>query len=422
MLKYHRWFPEARYGMFIHWGLYSLLGRGEWCMYTNAIPPVEYNRLANCFIPRNFSPRSWVEQAVKAGMRYMVMTAKHHDGFCLFDSVQTNFTSVRKGARRDFVAEYITACREAGLKVGLYFSCKDWQFPAYFDGPLKNPDGWEKFIDYYHAQVHELCENYGRLDLLWFDGGDAPHFRGAYPHSSIAWRSADLESWIRRKQPGILINGRAGMHADFETPEKLAYPTAPPSDKLFETCDTLGDCWGFVPGDRCISVRELFLKLSSAAANAHNLLLNVSPDADGVIPKAQRNVLDQIGEWLSRNAEAFYNTRRRLPEWYEFVDRGVIVTREDNIAYLILKYYPADGIVSIWKLANRILKASLLNRRSQLKVACDSYGRTILSGLRPEWRDPIATVVKLELDGPPQAAVPENFFGSAGPMQTALQK
>lgn len=173
-----RWFTGARFGMFIHWGLYALLGRGEWARYTEAIPSDEYHALAQKFQPRYFDAAAWARLAKAAGMKYMVLTAKHHDGFCLFDSQYTDFTSVKTAAKRDFVAEYVEACRAEGLGVGLYFSVKDWDFPQYFDGPERNPQGWEDLVEHFHNQTKELMTNYDKIDILWFDCPDDANFRG----------------------------------------------------------------------------------------------------------------------------------------------------------------------------------------------------------------------------------------------------
>ena len=408
MQEYKKWFPHAKYGMFIHWGLYSLCGRGEWVMYTNAIPRNQYNGLAHEFNPQNFTPATWAAQAKRAGMRYMVMTAKHHDGFCLFDSKYTDFTSVKTAAKRDFVAEYVVACRNEGLKVGIYFSAKDWQWKEYFNGPAKDPEGWKRFIEFYSNQVKELCMNYGKIDILWFDGGDAPHFEQQPADALQQWNAAELEAWIRKAQPGILINARSGMCADFHNLEKQAYSTMNPGDTLFESCDSLSEEWCYCPGDYTSSTRTVFHYIASSASNGSNLLLNVTPDGNGVIPEPQREVLNCLGEWLERNGEAFYGTERLLPAWWEMIDCGILSTK-GNAAYLILRHYPPDRSVTFWKLGNKVLQASLLSTGEPLLVSND-HGRTVISGLPKNSPDDIASVIKLELDGPAHTGNPELFF------------
>ncbi|MCX8183670.1 MAG: alpha-L-fucosidase, partial [Crenarchaeota archaeon] len=206
------WWVEARFGMFIHWGLYAIPARGEWVMYCERIPKNEYARLAQKFNPKRFDADKWVELAKQAGARYMVLTTRHHDGFCLWDSSVSDFTSVKTAARRDFVAEYVEACRKAGMRIGFYYSLLDWRWPAYWDGPEKNPEGWKEFRNYVHAQVRELLTNYGKIDILWYDGG--------WPHSPDAWGSEQLNAMVRSLQPEIIINNRSGLPGDFDTPEQ----------------------------------------------------------------------------------------------------------------------------------------------------------------------------------------------------------
>ncbi len=165
-----RWFHEARFGLFIHWGPYSVLGQGEWVMFNQRIPLKEYARLARRFTAKKFDADAWAAMAVEAGMKYAVLTARHHDGFCLYDSAVSDFTSVKIGAKRDLLAEYVSACRRAGLKVGIYYSLLDWRFPGNFE-PAKLPESSQAMVEQAHAQMRELMTNYGTVDLVWYDGG-----------------------------------------------------------------------------------------------------------------------------------------------------------------------------------------------------------------------------------------------------------
>lgn len=392
MLDYQKWFPEARYGMFIHWGLYSLLGRGEWVMHLDDISPSEYNKLASSFNPGHFEAEKWARLAREAGMKYMVMTAKHHDGFCLFDSKYTDFTSVKTASGRDFVREYVEACRNEGLKVGIYFSCKDWQIPAYFQGPEKAPEQWAAFIEYYGNQLTELMTNYGKIDILWFDGCDQPDL-SSYPYKSFLWNAAELEVKIRRLQPGILINNRSGMHADFSTPEQ-EIPRNGPLSELRECCLTISRSWGYAHGDRCRDFDSILNELTACACNGVNLLLNVSPDPDGVIPADQQNTLLKAGSWLKRNGEAFYGTERQLPPWWEYNSCGPVSTK-GNLAYLFVQRYPLDGRIFLGKFKNNFSSACVLGSGQRLSVFRDG-NRTVIEGLPKEAPDDICTVIRLE--------------------------
>ncbi|MGQ9555948.1 MAG: alpha-L-fucosidase, partial [Anaerolineae bacterium] len=165
-----RWFREARFGMFIHWGLYAIPARGEWVMYVERVPYEEYSPLARQFNPRHYNADEWAALTKQAGMRYMVLTTRHHDGFCLFDSKVSDYTAPKAAAGRDLVAEYVTAARRADLRIGFYYSLKDWHVPAWMAGPKRDPQGWAQYVDYVHAQVRELCTQYGKLDIMWYDG------------------------------------------------------------------------------------------------------------------------------------------------------------------------------------------------------------------------------------------------------------
>jgi alpha-L-fucosidase len=218
------WFHDARFGMFIHWGLYAIPARGEWAMFQEKIPAEEYAPLAKRFRPRSFDADAWVGLAKEAGCKYIVLTTRHHEGFCLFDSKVSDFTAPKTAAGRDFIAEYVRACRRAGLKIGFYYSLLDWRFPAYYDGPEKDPEGWKRHVRYSHAQVCELCTQYGRIDLLWYDGAWVPWAEGEakvnYAPKGDVWRAEELNAMARELQPHIVINNRAGTLEDYDTPEQ----------------------------------------------------------------------------------------------------------------------------------------------------------------------------------------------------------
>jgi alpha-L-fucosidase len=233
-----KWFREAGVGMFIHWGIYSAIGRGEWVMQQEQIPVDEYDKHIPEFTADKYNPDEWAQLAKLAGMRYMVLTTKHHDGFCLFDTKTTNRNAVKQGSKRDLVKAYVDACRRHGLRVGLYFSLPDWSLPGYFQGPDKNPVNWREYIRLVHEQVRELCSAYGKIDLLWYDQmmpnqiGD-----GIQPITDKDMRSCKLNSMVRKLQPDILINDRSLLPEDFYTAEQHAKPPEDPK-RLWEACLT----------------------------------------------------------------------------------------------------------------------------------------------------------------------------------------
>jgi len=235
----HHWFRRARFGLFIHWGMYALWERGEQVLFREHLSPSAYRRHADEFVPEHYDPRAWARLAKKAGMRYAVLTAKHHDGYCLFDSAQSELTSAKCAAQRDLVAEYVEAFRAEGLRVGLYFSLADWQWPAYWQGPEHDPAAFAEFIAHVHAQVRELCTQYGMLDVIWFDG--------AWPYTPEQWQAQQLCDMIRELQPGILINNRTGLPGDFGTPEQTILHT--PDQRMWEACiASVERHWGYHSG------------------------------------------------------------------------------------------------------------------------------------------------------------------------------
>src|SRR3954447_11311490 len=277
-----QWFRDARFGMFIHWGLYSQLGRHEWVMNRERIPVAEYEPLADTWKPKPNCARVWAKLAKQAGMRYMVMTTKHHEGFCLFDSKLTDHNAAKRGPGRDLVAEYVEAARAEGLRVGFYYSLMDWHHP---DGAhcKKDEAARRRFVDYIHGQVRELCSNYGKLDILWYDV--------AWPLSAEGWESVKMNKMVRQLQPDILINNRAKIPEDFTTPEQRIQAFSEP----WEACMTMNDSWGYQRADDdWKSPKTVVSNLVTCARGYGNYLLNIGPKADGSIPDESVQILTNV--------------------------------------------------------------------------------------------------------------------------------
>jgi len=395
------WFSQARFGLFIHWGLYSLLGRGEWAMFFERIPKDEYARLADRFVPERFDPDAWASLAVRAGMRYAVLTTRHHDGFCLFDSKVSDFTSVKSAAKRDFVAEYVSAFRRHGLRVGLYYSLLDWRFPGYFD-PKGNPESAGEMVAQAHAQVKELMTNYGKIDYLFYDGEWVP---GIPYHRTLAestkespaiaefWRSEELNRMVRQLQPEILINNRSGLAEDVDTPEQFVVPSSP--GRLWESCMTIGEFWGYHRGENEFkSPAHLIRLLATSVAGGGNLLLNVGPKPDGTVQEEFLERLEEVGRWLSVNGQSIYGCGRP-PEGMNARYLGCL-TAAGKTVYLHIHAWPGDTAVFISEKA-RFSSACLLADATPLTVRHEHNGRVILSGLPEKPPDPRATVIALEV-------------------------
>jgi alpha-L-fucosidase len=308
-----KWFREAKFGMFIHWGVYSLQRNGEWTMNADSISVADYRQLAGEFRAERLDVDAWVKTAKDAGMKYMVLTTKHHDGFCLWDTRTTDFNAVKTGPRRDVVREYVEACRRHGMRIGLYWSWVDWNYPDWADEfiwsdlnlwrqTFKDPAKHARMIDFLHAQVRELMTQYGPIDVFWFDGGFL---------TAEQYRSRELVEEMGRLQPRMLINDRAGFPGDFGNPEGLM-PTEG-STRAWELCQCSAafTTWTVPFDDPALfsPPLELLGLLSDAVGLGGNLLLNFGPQGDGAFPEPSLEQLRVIGAWMRFNSEAIYGAQ-----------------------------------------------------------------------------------------------------------------
>lgn len=387
-----RWWREARFGMFIHWGLYSQLGRHEWAMNRERIPIAEYEKLADTWKPRERPARAWAQLAAQAGMKYLVMTTKHHEGFCLWDTKQTEYNAARRGPKRDLVREYVEACREFGLKIGFYYSLMDWHHP---DGALcaKDQAARRRFLDFTQGCVRELCTDYGKLDILWYDV--------SWPlESAEQWESLEMNQMVRQLQPHILIDNRAKLDEDFGTPEE--HVTAEREGRAWEACMTFNGSWGYMPiSPDWRSVREVIGLLNAATAGGGNLLLNIGPAPDGSVPPEAVERLKAVGQWVEQHREAIYGSVDRAQGRMEWLPTGRWSIK-GNIAYFWCTRWPGEEL-AIGGLRTRVVRASLLATGRPI-VFEQTADRLVLKGLPHSQPDPIAgtAVIKLEFDGPPR--------------------
>ncbi len=394
-----RWWREARFGMFIHWGLYSQLGRNEWAMNRERIPRAEYEPLADTWHPAERPAREWARLAAEAGMRYAVLTAKHHEGFCLWDTAQTDYNAVRRGPGRDLVGEFVEACREHGLKVGLYYSLMDWRHP---DGVRCATDdaARRRFLDFTQGCVRELCTQYGPIDILWYDC----HWPLRTP---VQWESAEMNAMVRALQPGILINNRSMLNEDFGTPEEHVTPAA--EGRAWEACMTLNGSWGYMPSAiDWRSVREILAMLRTAAAGGGNLLLNIGPRPDGSVPDEAVERLRTVGRWLGRYGDAVYGPLDRVAGRMEWMLTGQWTLR-GNTAYYWVDRWPGTTL-AIGGLQTPVRRATLLPNGTELIVE-QSDRRLVLRGLPETSPDDIAgvAVIRLECDGPPRQVLGSGY-------------
>lgn len=294
-----QWWREARYGMFVHYGLYTQLGRNEWAMVLENYPIEEYEKLADNFNPKEGAPREWAKLAKEAGMKYMVMTTRHHEGFSLWDSKTNPYNSVNYGPHRDIVKEFVDACREFDLKIGFYSTLMEWHHPdsgiSAYDSAAR-----KRFTDYLYEINKELLTQYGKIDILWYDvPAPMEHHEG--------WNSLELNQKLRDLQPDIIINDRSRLAEDFGTPEE--HLTA--SDKDWEACMTFnGISWGYVDSEQAIpysyNAQRILRMLHTVTSGKGNLLLNIGPMPDGSVPEEVKEPLRTVGKWLLENEEAVY--------------------------------------------------------------------------------------------------------------------
>jgi len=384
-----RWFEEARFGMFIHWGDYSVLGRGEWVMFQEDIPVKEYEKNADAFNPKKFSAEKWVKTAKEAGMKYVVITTRHHDGFCLFDSRFSDFTSVKTASKRDLVREYVNACRKEDMKIGFYYSLVDWRLPAAYEGPVKNPQEWKKLVEITHGQVKELCTKYGKIDVLWYDGGFFINDRKTIPTRAEDWDSERLNEMVRHLQPHIIINDRSGLAEDFDTPEQ--HITASPSGRMWESCMTMNNHWGYFAADHLYKpTKELIHKLTACATGGGNLLLNVGPKPDGTIPEESVKRLKEMGRWLRENGESIYRTRRSN------LDTGTAgcASEGKDCYYIFVHWWPGKRLALPY-LKERIKSAHILSTGKRVDFEREGE-RLILKNLPEKVPDELTTVIILK--------------------------
>jgi alpha-L-fucosidase len=385
-----RWFCEARFGMFIHWGLYSIPARGEWVRSVERIPHEDYLKYFGEFSAKEYNPGEWARLAKRAGMKYAVLTAKHHDGFCLWDTKLTDFKATNTPAGRDLVRGYLEAFRAEGIRVGLYFSIIDWRhpdFPHFGDRhhPMRDNPAYgnenrdfNRYLEFMHGQVRELLSDYGKLDIMWFDFS-YNELRGS------AWKAQELMDMARSLQPHLITDNRlegSGEHSgtiltanpsdfagDFACPEQMIPPRGIVNEQgnavPWEACITMNNHWGYCASDKHWKSAGMIIRmLVECVSKNGNLLLNVGPDAKGRIPPASAEILEQVGRWLADTGESIYCcgiADYEKPEWGRFTQKG-----KKLYAHVM---EAQTGGICLPGLAGKIEKMRLLSDGSEVKTA-----------------------------------------------------
>jgi alpha-L-fucosidase len=401
----HEWFTEARFGLFVHFGLYSVAARHEWVMTYEKMPTHDYERYAEVFDPDLFDARALVGAAKDAGMGYVVLTTKHHDGFALWDTALSDYSSART-CGRDLVAEVVEAARAEGLRVGFYHSLIDWHHPDFtidYHHPRRDdPDAREqnvvrdmaRYREYLHGQVRELLTGYGQVDYLFFDftyAEDVDGWRGKYPED---WDAERLLAMVRELQPGIVVNDRLGIPADLVTPEQYQ-PDEPMRDAdgrpvVWEACQTLNGSWGYDRDNHGFKSPDLLVRmLVDTVSKGGNLLLNVGPDGRGALAERDAATLGEIGAWMRLHRRSVVGAGPVSEDIAKAVGAhlppGTVLTQRGDRLYLHLFAWPF-GHVHLRGLADLVRHVQLLHDGSEIRstrIAADQQAWNTTPGGQP---------------------------------------
>ena len=413
-LESREWFQNARFGLFVHWGVYSILGDGEWVMNNQNISISEYEKLPTFFNPIDYDPVEWVSMVKEAGMKYITITSRHHDGFSMFDTKMSDYNIVQSTPYgKDIIKLLAEECRKQGIKLFFYYSLLDWNRDDYFPrgrtgkGIAERGKGkWESYIKFMKGQIRELLTQYGEIGGIWFDGHwDQKEWDGTkFGDSKVDWHYDEIYGMIHELQPQALIgnNHHIGVISgeDFQMFEKdlpgentTGYGT--PEDQIgslpLEVCETINGSWGFNLQDRKHkSNKELIHYLIRAAGYGSNFLLNVGPMPNGKIQSEHKTALKAIGKWLGKNGNTIYETRKGpfTP------NENFVSTQKGNIIYLHV-LNPELKILQMNKLPSQVKSVKIFNSKESLNFRNDRYGFIVNIGNNQ--LDPIDTIIEIQI-------------------------
>jgi len=380
------WWTNNRFGMFIHWGLYALPARHEWVKNQERITTEDYQKYFDNFNPDLYNPREWAKMAKAAGMKYAVITTKHHEGFCLFDSKFTDYKAPNTAVGKDLLKEWVEAFRAEGLQIGFYYSLIDWHHPDFTIDRVhpqrtddkanlaelnKNRD-MNKYREYLHNQVRELLTNYGKVDMLWLDFS----YPGENGKDHKDWDSEKLIKMVRQLQPGILVNDRLDLKEyedgwDFTTPEQYKvskWPEVNGKKVPWETCQTFSGSWGYYRDENTWKdTKQLLVLLIESVSKGGNLLLNVGPTARGLFDERAQSRLKSMGEWMSLNNRSVYGCTQ-APEEFKAPDNSLMTYNpKTNRMYIHLLDYPLQNL-NLSGFAGKVKYAQFLHDASEIKI------------------------------------------------------
>jgi len=406
------WWTHDRFGMFIHWGLYSLPARHEWVKNRERMTDEQYQKYFEIFNPDLYNPQEWAKKAKAAGMKYAVITSKHHEGFCLFDSKYTDYKATNTPIKRDLIKEFVEAFRAEGLKVGFYYSLIDWHHPDFtvdrnhpqranskeeYDRLNKGKD-FSKYREYLHNQVRELLTNYGKIDIIWYDFS----YPGEFGKGHEDWGSKELLAMTRKLQPGIIVDDRLDLGEyedgqDFTSPEQYKETKWPEKfGKKFpwETCQTFSGSWGYHRDETSWKdTKQLLVLLIETVSKGGNLLLNVGPTARGDFDYRADNALENMGKWMSHNSASIYGCTQ-APEEFKAPESSLITYNETSKRlYVHLLDYPLGSLrMSGYK--GKIKYAQFLHDNSEIRFSENGDDVILtLPVLKPAYEIPVVEIL-----------------------------
>ncbi|SMG42169.1 alpha-L-fucosidase [Arenibacter troitsensis] len=398
-----QWFKDAKLGIFIHWGLYSVNGIDEsWSFYNGYISHENYLKQTKGFTAKKYDPQAWADLIKRSGAKYSVITAKHHEGFALWDTKFGDFNAVKgSAAKKDVLTPFVSELRKNNLKVGIYYSLPDWSYQDYTHFTRdsvrykisEEPKRWNKFLNYYQGQLKELSDNYDP-DLYWFDGD--------WEHNSEEWEVPKVRQMLFDKNPNTILNSRLREQGDYATPEQ-GMPITRPKNKFWELCLTMNDSWGFQKNDHNYKTTDQIIGIfADVIGNGGNMLLDIGPKGDGSIPEEQVAILEGLGRWTNKHKEAIYGTRSGIPK--EHFYGPTTLSKDGNILYLFVKGN-SNGEVVIRGLKNRINRIYVVGEGTKLshqvigKVYWSHYPGINYIKLPEHVLDENMTVLAVMLDG-----------------------
>ncbi|MGN7204626.1 alpha-L-fucosidase [Pedobacter sp. SAFR-022] len=393
------WFKDAKLGIFIHWGIYSVNGVSEsWSFFNNYLSHDSYMKQLDGLTATHYKPQEWVNLIKESGAKYSVITSKHHDGVALWDTKAINpiTTLNNSAAKKDLLSPFVAELKKSGLKTGIYFSLPDWSHPDYdvFTRARKryqvieSPARWNKYLTYFHTQLNEISKIY-KPDLLWFDGD--------WEHTAEEWQSEKVLNNLRKYNPNIIINSRLNDHGDYETPEQ-GIPVLKPKNDYWELCYTMNDSWGYQPfDDKYKSPNMIIRTLVDCISMGGNLLLDIGPKADGTIPEEQVHILKQLGRWTNKHSEAIYGTRAGIPS--KHFSGKTALSKDKKTLYLYVDWIPKnDESLLLRDVKSQPLSVKIVG--SEAGASFDRDGNDLLLNIPPSAADTEVTVIALRFDQP----------------------